>query len=59
MSKHCMIVSGGEYHPIPAPDPEKPYPNIFYPEMNRVRENLALVILDAPELLDRVLTIID
>lgn len=44
---------------IPAPDPEKPYPNIFYPEMNRVRENLALVILDAPELLAWIISIIE
>lgn len=44
---------------IPAPDPERPYPNIFYPEMNRVRENLALVINDAPELLAWIMSIIE
>ena len=44
---------------IPSPDPEKPYPNIFYPEMSRVRENLALVIVDAPELLAWIMSIIE
>lgn len=44
---------------IPEPDPGHPYPNIFYSGITRVRERLALVILDAPELLESVLTIID
>ena len=44
---------------IPSPDPEKPYPNIFYPEMSRVRENLALVIVDAPELFAWIMSIIE
>ncbi len=44
---------------IPKPDPAHPYPNIFYPGITRIREHLALVILDAPELLDGVLSILD
>ena len=44
---------------IPVPDPGHPYPNIFYPGITRVREHLALVILDAPELLNNVLSILD
>ena len=44
---------------IPEPDPEDPYPNIFYSGISRVREHLALVILDAPDLLDNIVTIID
>jgi len=44
---------------IPKPDPEDPYPNLFYPGLTRVREYLALVILDAPELLSSILTIFD
>ena len=43
----------------PVPDPGHPYPNIFYPGITRVREHLALVILDAPELLNNVLSILD
>ncbi|MBR3124698.1 MAG: hypothetical protein IKF42_04605, partial [Mogibacterium sp.] len=44
---------------IPKPDPGHPYPNIFYSGITRVRERLALVILDAPELLDDILSILD
>ncbi|MBR3200631.1 MAG: hypothetical protein IKG17_04750 [Mogibacterium sp.] len=44
---------------IPKPDPAQPYPNIFYPGITRVREHLALVILDAPELLSNILSIFD
>jgi hypothetical protein len=44
---------------IPEPDPEYPYPNIFYSDISRVREHLALVILDDPELLENILSIIE
>lgn len=44
---------------IPVPDPDDLYPNVFYPIITRVRERLVLVILDAPELLRGVLSIID
>lgn len=43
---------------IPQPDPEYIYPNLFYHGITRVREKLALVILDAPELFRAVLGII-
>ena len=43
---------------IPQPDPEFIYPNIFYHGISRVRERLAIVILDAPELLRNVLSIL-
>ena len=44
---------------IPEPDPEHPYPNIFYSEISRVREHLALVIMDSPELFENILSILD
>ena len=44
---------------VPEPDPEHPYPNIFYPGITRVREHLALVIMDAPELLENILSLLD
>lgn len=49
---------GGYLKGIPQPDPEYIYPNIFYQGITRVREKLALVIVDAPELLRSVLSII-
>jgi hypothetical protein len=44
---------------IPEPDAECPYPNIFYSDITRIREHLALVILDDPELFESILTIIE
>ena len=44
---------------IPEPDPEHPYPNLFYPEMNRARDHLALVVVAAPELFSDIISIID
>ncbi|MBE6042085.1 MAG: AAA family ATPase [Clostridiales bacterium] len=44
---------------IPQPDPENIYPNLFYQGITRVREKLALVILDAPELFSKIASIID
>ncbi len=44
---------------IPEPDPESPYPNIFYSDITRIREHLALVILDDPGLFENILSIID
>ena len=51
--------SDGYLRGIPRPDPVRPYPNIFYSGITRVREHLALVILDAPELLNSILSILD
>ena len=51
--------SHGHLCGIPVPDPDNMYPNIFYQGITRVRENLALVIMDAPELLRSILSIID
>ena len=44
---------------IPQPDPDCPYPNIFYQGITRVRDRLSVVILDAPDLLRDVLSIVD
>lgn len=43
---------------IPAPDPEALYPNLFYQGITRVRDRLSLVILDAPDLYRRIISII-
>ena len=51
--------SHGHLCGIPVPDPDNMYPNIFYQGITRVRENLALIIMDAPELLRSILSIID
>jgi hypothetical protein len=44
---------------IPEADPDCPYPNIFNSGITRVRERLALVILDEPKLLESIVSIIE
>ena len=43
---------------IPYPDPNYLYPNLFYQGVTRVRERLALIIVKAPELFEKVVSII-
>lgn len=43
---------------IPYPDPDYLYPNLFYQGVTRVREKLALIVVNAPELFDRIVSII-
>ena len=43
---------------IPSPDPDILYPNLFYQGITRVREKLALVVVEAPELFNRISTIV-
>ena len=59
MDRSFSYDSHGHLCGIPVPDPDNMYPNIFYQGITRVRENLALIIMDAPELLRSILSIID
>ena len=59
MDKSFSYGDDGYLRGIPEPDPADPYPNIFYSGLTRVREHLALVILDAPALLNNILSILD
>ena len=43
---------------IPQADPDYLYPNLFYQGITRVREDLALVVVNAPELFDKIVTIL-
>lgn len=43
---------------IPEPDPELLYPNLFYQGITRVRDRLAIVVMNNPELLRKLLSII-
>lgn len=40
------------------PNPDYLYPNLFYQGITRVREKIALVVVDAPELFEKISTII-
>ena len=44
---------------IPEPDPELLYPNLFYHGITRVRDRLAIVVMDNPGLLRNILSIIN
>lgn len=48
----------GKLHGAPQPDPDILYPNLFYQGMTRVRERLALIVVDAPELFDKIVSIV-
>ena len=43
---------------IPEPDPDLIYPNLFFQGVTRVREKLAVVVMKAPELFDKVVSIL-
>ena len=49
----------GELSGVPIPDPDNLYPNLFYHAVTRVREQLVLIIVRAPGLLDRILSIFE
>ena len=43
---------------VPHPDPDLLYPNLFYQGVTRVREKLSLVVVNAPELFDKICSIV-
>lgn len=44
---------------IPHPNPDYLYPNLFYQGVTRVRENLALIVIDAPDLFQKIISIVE
>ena len=48
----------GNLQGLKHPNPDYLYPNLFYHGVTRVREHLALIIVDAPELFSTILTIV-
>ncbi|MBO4325512.1 MAG: DUF2075 domain-containing protein, partial [Lachnospiraceae bacterium] len=49
----------GFLHGIPFPDPDFLYPNLFYQGVTRVRENLALIVVKAPEVFGKIASILE
>ena len=43
---------------IPHPNPDYLYPNLFYQGVTRVREKLAIIVVNAPELFRNVVSIV-
>ena len=48
----------GELQGVPHPNPDYLYPNLFYQGVTRVREELALIIVNAPELFEKITSIV-
>ena len=48
----------GNLQGIPHPNPNYLYPNLFYQGVTRVREELALIVVNAPELFERIASIV-
>ena len=40
------------------PNPDYLYPNLFYQGITRVREKIALVVVDSPELFEKISNIV-
>lgn len=43
---------------VPHPNPDYLYPNLFYQGITRVREKIALVVVNAPELFEKISSIV-
>ena len=48
----------GRLQGIPHPNPDYLYPNLFYQGITRVREQIALIVIKAPELFEKVVSIV-
>ena len=48
----------GKLQGISHPNPDYLYPNLFYQGVTRVREQLALIVVEAPELFEKITSII-
>lgn len=48
----------GRLKGVPRPNPDYIYPNLFYQGVTRVRERLALIVVHAPELYGKMLTVV-
>lgn len=48
----------GKLQGIPHPNPNYLYPNLFYQGITRVREKIALIVVNAPELFEKISSIV-
>ena len=49
----------GELQGVPHPNPDYLYPNLFYQGITRVREKLAIIVVDNLELFSKIATILE
>lgn len=58
MDSSFFYDENGDLQGIPHPNPDYLYPNLFYQGITRVREKLAIIVVSAPELFDKVVSIV-
>lgn len=58
MDKSFYYDNNGILHGVAHPNPNYLYPNLFYQGITRVRENLALIIVEAPDLFNKIVSIL-
>lgn len=51
--------ANGDLQGIPHPNPNYLYPNLFYQGISRVREKLAVIVIDAPDLFEKISSVFD
>lgn len=59
MDKSFYYDEKGVLQGIPHPNPDYLYPNLFYQGISRVREKIALVVVDAPALFEKITSVLE
>ncbi len=58
MDKSFYYDEEGKLKGVRHPNPDYLYPNLFYQGITRVREKIALIVVDAPELFEKISSIV-
>ena len=59
MDKSFYYDDDGVLQGIPHPNPDYLYPNLFYQGISRVREKIALIVVDAPVLFEKITSVLE
>lgn len=59
MDRSFFYDGNGILKGVPHPNPDYLYPNLFYQGITRVREKIALVVVGAPELFEKISSIVE
>lgn len=59
LDKSFYYDDNGILQGIPHPNPDYLYPNLLYQGITRARERLALIVIDAPELFEKLISVVD
>ena len=59
MDKSFYYDNDGLLQGIPHPNPDYLYPNLFYQGISRVREKIALIVVDAPVLFEKITSVLE